>query len=258
MKNKYVKRSRISEIRIREVIRCFTSSPAALQAAVLSGAGRNAANRPTASLGNMSCLAAKSGALFGILRVGQSFFGTRPAGRRGRGPCGKTGIFERRPQVHAEIVPDCSKPMLQGVVRGRTGPSTVVNSDGWRGHDGLIGVGRGHFQADHSRGGFAKGAVHVDGIGRSLGLATVRPTRFMSPPGHALHLHLKGTERRHNHRHAEKRQTRCDTPRKTLAAKHEQKHIIYDQDSLQINAPCNFIYANQNRLHNFKFLGPIK
>ena len=30
-------------------------------------------------------------------------------------------------------VPDCSKPTLQGIIRGRVDPRTVINADDWRG-----------------------------------------------------------------------------------------------------------------------------
>ena len=41
-------------------------------------------------------------------------------------------------------VPDCSKPTLQGIIRGRVDPRTVINSDGWRGYHGLVDLGYGH------------------------------------------------------------------------------------------------------------------
>ena len=45
--------------------------------------------------------------------------------RRGRGAYGNTGvfdIFERQGQVYTEIEPDCSRPTLQGIIRGRRTP----------------------------------------------------------------------------------------------------------------------------------------
>ena len=65
-------------------------------------------------------------------------------------------IFERQGQVYTEIVPDCSKPTLQGIIRGRVDPRTVINSDGWRGYNGLVDLGYGHFRVDHSRDEFTK------------------------------------------------------------------------------------------------------
>ncbi len=70
--------------------------------------------------------------MFGVVEVDESLFGPRRAkGKRGRGAYGKTtvfGIFERDGQVYTEIGPDCSKPTLQGIIRGRVDPATVINS----------------------------------------------------------------------------------------------------------------------------------
>jgi hypothetical protein len=60
---------------------------------------------------------------------------------RCRGAYGKTavfGIFERAGQVYTEVVSDCSKATLQGIIRGRVDPASVVNSDGWRGYNGRL------------------------------------------------------------------------------------------------------------------------
>ncbi len=55
----------------------------------------------------------------------------RLKGKRGRGAYGKTtvfGIFERDGRVYTDIVPDCSKPTLQGIIRGRVDPETVIDT----------------------------------------------------------------------------------------------------------------------------------
>ena len=69
-------------------------------------------------------------------------------------------------------------------------PSTVINSDGWPGYNGLVDLGYGHFPIDHSRDEFTKGTVH--GIEGFWGL--VRLTKFKGLPRHTFHLHLKETE----------------------------------------------------------------
>ena len=131
--------------------------------------------------------------------------GSRAGG--GRGAYGKTvvfGIFERQGHVYTEIVPDCSKPTLQGIIRGRVDPRTVINSDGWRGYHGLVDLGYGHVRVDHARDEFTKGTVHINGIEGFWGLAKVRLTKFKGLPRHTFHLHLKETEWRYNHRRADK------------------------------------------------------
>ena len=95
----------------------------------------------------------------------------------GRGAHGKTvvfGIFERQGHVYTEIVPDCSTPTLQGIIRGRVDPRTVINADGWRGYHGLVDLGDGHVRVDHARDECTKGTVHITGIEGFWGLAKVR------------------------------------------------------------------------------------
>ena len=113
----------------------------ALQAAALSGLNRNTVNRLYRGVRERRLLACEAQRrLFGVVEVDERFFGARRVkGRRGRGAYGKTvvfGIFARQGHVYTEIVPDCSKPTLQGIIRGRVDPRTVINSDGWRGTAG--------------------------------------------------------------------------------------------------------------------------
>ena len=164
MKNKYARRSRISEGKVRELVRCFAADLTALQAATLSGLNRNTVNRFYRGLRErivLDCEAQRP--LFGVVEVNESFFGARRVkGRRGCGAYGKTvvfGIFERQGQVYAENVADCSRPILKGIIRGRVDPSTVINSDGWRGYNGLIDLGYGRFRVRHSNDEFGKGAL---------------------------------------------------------------------------------------------------
>ena len=126
---------------------------------------------------------AKSSApLFGTVEIDESFFGARRVkGRRGRGVGGKTvafGIFDRQGQVYTEIVPDCSKPTLQSIIWGRADSRAVIDSDGWPGYNGLVDLGYGHFQVNHSRDEFTRGAVHVNGIKGFRGLAKVCQSKF--------------------------------------------------------------------------------
>ena len=169
MKNKYAKRARISEAKIREIARYVAGDLTALPAGALSGLNRNTVDRLYRGVRERMLLACEAQRrLFGVVEVDESFFGARRVkGRRGRGAYGKTvvfGIFERQGHVYTEIVPDCSKPTLQGIIRGRVDPRTVINSDGWRGYHGLVDLGYGHVRVDHARDEFTKGTVHINGI----------------------------------------------------------------------------------------------
>lgn len=86
-------------------------------------------------------------------------------------------------------------------------PSTVINSDGWRGYNGLVDLGYGRFRVDRSKGEFANGTVHINGIEGFWGLAKVRLAKLKGLPRHTFHLHLKETEWRFDHRKADKYKT---------------------------------------------------
>lgn len=126
--------------------------------------------------------------------------------------CGKTvvfGVFERDGQVCTEqvytgIVSDCSKPTLQDIIRGKMDASAVINSDGWRGYNGLVDLGYGHYRVDHSRDEFARGRIHINGIKGFRGMTKVRLARSKGLPKHIFHLHLKETEWQYNQRYSSK------------------------------------------------------
>jgi len=110
----------------------------------------------------------------GEIEVDESFFGARRIkGKQGRGASGKAiafGVFKRNGKVYTEIVPDCSKPTLKAIIRGKVEPVSIIYSDGWRGYNGLVDVGYGkHLQVDHGRNEFAGGKAHINGIKGSWG-----------------------------------------------------------------------------------------
>ena len=85
-KNKYAKRSKISETRIRDVVRYFAADLTALQAADLSGLNRNIVNRLVLRERILHACEVQR-PLFGI--VEESFFGARRV--KGRTMAPKTG-----------------------------------------------------------------------------------------------------------------------------------------------------------------------
>lgn len=103
MLNRYSKSSKLSEAKIREVVRYFAVDLTALQTAKLSGLNRNTINRLYRALRERirnACEAQRP--MFGVVEVDESWFGAkRVKGKRGRGAYGKTtvfGIFERQGQ----------------------------------------------------------------------------------------------------------------------------------------------------------------
>lgn len=206
MKNKYANRSKISEAKFRELVRLFSLNLDATQIAELSGLNRNTINRFLKAIGiRMAEYCEKESLFYGEVEVDESFFGARRVkGKRGRGAYGKTivfGLFKRNGKVYTEIVPDCSKATLQGVIRGKVEPESIIYSDGWRGYNGLVDVGYGkHLRVDHSSNEFVRGKAHINGIEGFWGYAKSRLTKFRGMSPATFYLHLKECEFRFNFR----------------------------------------------------------
>lgn len=142
------------------------------------------------------------------VEVDESYFGARRVrGKRGRGASGKTivfGIFKRNGCVYTEIVPDCKKATLQAIIRGRVSIDAAINSDGWRGYDGLVDVGYSkHYRVNHSENEFVQGTHHVNGIESFWSYAKRRLQKFNGVSNRTFYLHLKECEYRFNNRNTD-------------------------------------------------------
>ena len=205
-KNRYYRRSRIAEKKFRQLIRCYVMDFTATDTAEMIGVSVRSVNsiylKLRARLAESCELASP---LQGAVEVDESYFGARRVrGKRGRGAYGKTivfGVLKREGKVYTEIVPDCSKPTLQAIIRGHVEISTVIHSDGWRGYDGLVDIGFDkHFRVNHGNNEFASGERHINGIESFWSYAKRRLAKFNGVAKHMFYLHLKETEFRFNHR----------------------------------------------------------
>lgn len=125
--------------------------------------------------------------LAGAVELDESYFGPRRVrGKRGCGASGKTivfGRFKRGLQGYTEIVPDCSKKTLQAIIRGKIDVAAMVNTDGWRGYDGLVDVEfNPHFRVRHGQDEFVQGASHINGIGSFWSFAKARLQQVKGVP----------------------------------------------------------------------------
>ena len=207
MKNKYVLRSKISEAKFRQLIRLFCVDLNATQIAQVTGLNRNTVNRLLQGVRERIALTCEAESPFsGEVEVDESYFGARRVrGVRGRGARGKTivfGLFRRHGRVYTEIVPDCSQATLQGIIRGRVDPQSVIHSDGWRGYNGLVDLGyQKHYRVQHGENEFANEHSHINGIESFWAYAKTRLIRFRGLQKHTFYFHLKECEFRFNHRH---------------------------------------------------------
>ncbi len=205
-KNKYSCRSKISEAKIRQIVRLFAIDLDATQIAAITRLNRNTINRYLAAVRErVARYCEAESPVSGEVEVDESSFGPRRVkGLRGRGARGETivfGLFKRNGRVYTEIVSDCSKLTLQGILRGRVELESVIHSDGWRGYDGLVDLGyQRHFRVEHGNNEFANAHSHINGIESFWAFAKTRLVRFRGLHKHTFYFHLKECEFRFNHR----------------------------------------------------------
>ena len=207
--NRYYKCSKISEVKFRFLLRLFALDLMASDAARLTGLSVRSVNEVYLRLRRrLQSWCPVPAELNGAVELDESYFGPRRVrGKRGRGASGKTivfGLFKRGGQVYTEIVPACSKKTLQAIVRGKIDLAAMVNTDGWRGYDGLVDVGFDrHFRVRHGQDEFVQGASHINGIESFWSFAKARLQQFKGVPKHTFLVHLKESGFRFNHRHEE-------------------------------------------------------
>ena len=205
--NRYYKCSKISEVKFRYLLRLFALDLTASDAARLTGLSVRSVNEGYLRLRRrLQTWCSVPAELNGAVEFDESYFGPRRVrGKRGRGASGKTIVFclfKRGGQVYTEIVPDCSKKTLQAIIRGKIDAAAMVNTDGWRGYDGLVDVGFDrHFRVRHGWDEFVQGASHINGIESFWSFAKARLQQFKGVPKHTFLLHLKESEFRFNHRY---------------------------------------------------------
>ena len=206
MKNKYANRSRISESKIRQLLKHFALDLDAQQIAVLCNLNRNTVNRYLRMIRTrISEFCEQDSPFRGEIEVDESYFGARrQKGKRGRGAYGKTpvfGILQRGGKVYTEIVPNCAKATLQAIIRGKVSPESIIHSDQWRGYNGLVDIGyEKHYRVKHGDDEFANDKSHINGIESFWSYSKRRLQKFHGVPQNTFYLHLKECEFRFNHR----------------------------------------------------------
>lgn len=205
MRNKYCKRSKISESKFREILKYFSMDFSASQTADLTEVSRRSISDIYQKLRvRIWNLTKKEGKLAGEVEVDESYFGARRVrGKRGRGAKGKVpvfGLLKRNGKVYTKIVKKCGKADLMPIIKGKILEESTVYTDGWKSYDGLVLNGYKHYRVFHSKNEFARGKSHVNGIESFWSYAKRRMAKFNGVPKEKFILHLKESEWRWNHR----------------------------------------------------------
>ena len=94
---------------------------------------------------------------------------------------------------------------MQAIIRGKIDAAALVNTDGWRGYDGLVDVGFDrHFRVRHGRDEFVQGTPRINGTASFWSFAKARLLPFKGVPKHPFLLHLQGSGFRFNLRYEDR------------------------------------------------------
>ena len=203
-----LKYCKVSRYKLKKIIECFCLDLTAIQTSLLLQFNRNTIHRFYLLFRHQIYLTQENEKkkLCGSIEVDESYFGAKRVRgqkgklKRGRGTLKQPvfGIFERKGRVYTEIVPDCRKATLQGIMRGKISLTSVIYSDSWRGYDGLVDVGYNkHFRVNHGKSEFVKNKrVHVNGIEAFWSFCKRRLSKFNGVKVN-FDLHLKECEWRY-------------------------------------------------------------
>lgn len=199
-------RARISLFKIKKLIKHFCADITATKTAILIEINRNTGNRYYVLFRELIVEYQHREFERVIGReyeLDESYFGAKRVKgfhgklKRGRGTLKQPmfGVFKRDGRVYTEIVPDCKKKTLQGVIVGKIPKESVIYTDGWCGYDGLVDVGYDkHFRVNHGENEFSKGnGVHINGIGSFWSFSKRRLSKFNGVKQY-FSRHLKGGE----------------------------------------------------------------
>jgi transposase len=206
-------RSKLSTYKIKKIIKHFCLDIPASKTAALVGMNRNTINHwyMVFRRAIYAHQIREFEKIIGEAEVDESYFGAKRVRgfrgklKRGRGTRKQPvfGIFERNGRVYTEIVPNCTKPTLQAIIRGNIACSTAIYSDGWRGYDGLVDVGYDkHYRVNHGENEFSAGSgIHINGIENFWSFTKRRLNKFNGVKPY-FHLHLKESEWRYGKHYA--------------------------------------------------------
>ncbi|OGY12838.1 MAG: hypothetical protein A3A58_01545 [Candidatus Blackburnbacteria bacterium RIFCSPLOWO2_01_FULL_41_27] len=206
-----LKRIRISDKKLRLIIRCFVFDYTASQASKLTQVNRNTLTRYYSWLRSLLLFqAAKERKVSQIqiengIEIDESYFGPkRQKGKRGRGAAKKIivlGLRKRGGKVYCQIIPDTTREEIMPIIRQTVKSGADIYTDGWRSYDALAIYGYNHKKVNHEKDEFVReGEIHINGVESFWSWTKRRLAKFNGIPKTLFPNCLLESEWRFNHR----------------------------------------------------------
>lgn len=203
-----IKRIKISDQKLRLIVRCFCVDCNALQTSKLVMVNRKTVDRYFNFLRKLvisqAVIERKESQIKNGIEIDESYFGPRrQRGKRGRGASKKIvvfGLLKRKGKVYTSIIPDAKARTVMPIIRRVVRSGSDIYTDGWKSYDALAVYGYNHKKVNHQKNEFARGDTHVNGIESFWSYAKRRLSKFNGIPKIYFPIYLLETEWRFNHR----------------------------------------------------------
>ena len=204
-----IKRIKISDQKLRLIIRCFCVDCTTLQTSKLVMVNRKTVDRYFNFLRKLMLSEAiserKESKIKNGIEIDESYFGaSRVRGKRGRGAGKKIivlGLIKRKGKVYTGIIPNAKKESLMPIIRRVVKSGSDIYTDGWSSYDALAIYGFNHKKVKHEDNEFVKeDGTHINGIESFWSFAKRRLLKFNGIPKVSFPTYLLETEWRFNHR----------------------------------------------------------
>jgi len=183
--------SKLSRYKIRKLIECFCIDIDATKTTLLLKLNRKTVNRYFLAFRRLICAHQLSLKEQSGLAGDQSLDGH--AAIQGRLKHSVFGIYERDGCIYTELVSAPSAKSLRALIKGKVPLEHIVQSEGWRGYDGLVDVGHDKYV----RTGKTEKSAKIDDIEAFWSFAKRRLAKF-NGTNRNFDLHLKECEWRYN------------------------------------------------------------
>jgi transposase len=206
MKNKYVKRSKISEAKFRKILLRFSLDLEPKAIAILSGLNLNTIYKYLHLFRKRIAQVCEHESPFnGEIDLHEPDFG----GQSIKGEIGQEteiknpvfGILQRDDKVYTKIIPDRDKHMYQAVIQGKAKLESIIHSESWGGYDGLVDLCcKKYYQVQHGDDELAYNNNNINTMKSFYHFVKKRLIKFHVISDAAFYLHIKECEFRFNYR----------------------------------------------------------